>query len=796
MKHISLAAMIFAAICAVTPAFAAEELLLAEGGKSFYAVSFPGKPNSLERQAVADLRSILGEITGAEFPESGKEHNIFVGVVPPCDTQPLAEDERRITSCNGDIYLYGVGTRANVNAVYDFLRDVLGCRFFTVNGDNRIPKAPRLALDKLERSLKPSIPFLSSKWVNELETWRTFARRINLYDFRENFFGEFHAGQRVIPSGRIAVGKRIGNTFGPPPCFADRKYFADHPEWFSMDRKGKRVISMQLCYSNRAMRDEYERNLGELLALGKYDGRRAIIGVGQEDNGDKFCYCPDCEALEKKYGHPAGPYYDFLIDLAGRFGKKYPKVLLCFLAYREEQTLRPAKCMTKLPENLLPSYAPLGADFSKPFTNPVNRKQKELFGAWAAISTRLHWWVYPTTYPRPVYGYPLTANIHRLAENFRFAHRCKVWHAFCEFGDSAYGRFGFNDLRTYMLSELCRRIDADEATIIREFTDEVYGAAAPGVRRYLAELEKLEAESPYYLRWNPDFLTIRYATPARVLRWEREFDAMETQVAGDTRRINSLRRLRFNLDQYLLLLWQYLTPAEKEQAGDVEKVIARAQETVKMDASELRVSLQSNPAHFARNVGIRCRQVGGGLDQIIASARGAKPLPAQFMGKKFFRLVPCRNKMALDADPEAPFGLCCPGMVPKSDVWVVVRSFEHGRDPEWRRDPVPKPITFARLQAANALDGKYHYHHLGAMPVLPDAQVYYGSLMSISGFGVGHFFDPKRPGRLFDFYVALAVDPATKRVKVGELVVIPLDRDAANTGKAPAGTKDTTDAFI
>ena len=217
------------------------ELVLAEGGKTAYKVVAPENANAMETAAARDLRQTLKEITGADFSaRKNKTRNIYIGVQAPCDQKPLEPNERRITSHGGDIYLYGKGYRANVNAVYDFLRDVLGCRWYTVNGDKKIPKQDRLVLPELKSSLIPSIPFMTGSNVAVLTTWADFSRRIGLCDRTDNCIGspDTHAGQRIMASGLIPFGGRIGNTFGPLKYFTDKAYFKDHPEYYALNRQG------------------------------------------------------------------------------------------------------------------------------------------------------------------------------------------------------------------------------------------------------------------------------------------------------------------------------------------------------------------------------------------------------------------------------------------------------------------------------------------------------------------------------------------------------------------------------
>ena len=771
------------------------ELVLADGGKSDFRVVAPEHPTELEKQAVADLERTLTEITGADFsPAPGKRHFIHVGRVAPSDRVPLGKFERRITTENGDVYLYGEGERGNVNAIYDFLRDVLGCRWYTPS-DRKIPVQKKLVIGELKRSVIPSIPWMTAKHIaGGTEQQRLFALRNAIVDAMSLDASNHnaHAGHHIIPTGLFPYEPNAPVKKGPVRAVKDKAYFKTNPEFFSMDEHGKRVPTMHLCYSNMAMRDEFARNIEIILKDQKYRGNWRLFGIGQDDRGGKFCYCPGCLALEKKYDHPAGAYYDFLFDICGRFEKKYPLLHFRFLAYREYQTLSPAKCFKELPPTLLPSYAPLGCDFNKPLNHPANALSERNFAAWSKLAKQLHWWSYPTNYPRPIAALPLTADLHRIAENHRFAYRHKVAVALAEFGYNPYSALGFNDLRLYLLAELCRDITLDEKAIIAEFVGFCYGAAAPGMLRYIADLEAAELASTFYLRWNPDIRNCDCATFENLLRWERAFDEMERLTKDDPRRFTNVRRTRYVLDEMVIARWPGLTKSERAAFGDLEAIVGRADSAIAAENEYLYGFLrESDPGLFKSQSERRAAMLHGGLDQFVAMARGGKALPAKFAKfGKLHRILPNRNRLALDADPAAPFGLCNTGQYPVRPPVFIRCAY----DPP---QPVSTPILprfDAKRLAAVPHDGAYHYVHLGAVSLTRDCQIEFPAIARHSGFPVGFLFDPARPRRLYKLFVCMAVDPGKKWIKIGELVVAPLDRDA-EPGSTPRGKK-LHDEFI
>ena len=795
------AAALSAACCFGSAAFGAE-IVLADGGKSDYRVVAPERPSELEKLAVADLARTLTEITGADFSVApGKTRAIYVGRPAPGDRAPLGKFERRVTTEEGDVYLYGEGERGNVNAVYDFLRDVLGCRWYTPS-DREIPVQKKLVIGELKKSVTPSIPWMTSKHIaGGTEPQRLFALRNAIVDAMSLDASNHnaHAGHHIIPTGLFPYEPNAPVKKGPVRAVKDKAYFKTNPEFFSMDEHGKRVPNKHLCYSNMAMRDEFARNIELILKDQKYRGDWRLFGIGQDDRGGKFCHCPECLALEKKYDHPAGAYYDFLFDICGRFEKKYPLLHFRFLAYREYQTLSPAKCFKELPYNLLPSYAPLGCDFSKPFTHPANALTERNFAAWSKLAKQLHWWSYPTNYPRPIVSFPLTANLHRIAENYRVAYRNKVSVAMCEFGYNPYSALSFNELRLYLLAELCRDITIDEKTLIADFARCCYGPAAPGMLRYIAELEAAELASTFYLRWNPDIRNCDCATFENLLRWERGFDEMERLTKDDRRRFKNVRLARYVLDQMMIARWPELTPEERSAFGGLETVVGRADSAIAAESEKLNAALrESDPAAFKARSEKRAAWLHSGLDQFVAMARGGKALPASFAKyKKLHRILPNRNKLGLDADPAAPFGLCNQGQYPTRTTIFYRRTYvppQPNSKPQPNLTPV-LPRFGAKQLAAVPHDGAYHYVRLGAVTLTSDCQIEFGAISPSSGFPVGFLFDPARPRRLYDLYVCLAVDPDRKWVKIGELVVIPLDRDAAGEPVEAPRVKDGRDEF-
>lgn len=762
-----------AALLALPGAFAAE-LMLAEGGKTSYTIVAPEKPSEIERAAVDDLARFLKESTGAEF-KIGKvgEKNIFVGRPAPGDDEKLRPYERRVRAGDGNLYLYGEGLTGNAFAVYDFLEEFLGCRFYTIVGDMKIPKHPTLILPSPDFSRIPSIPsFRVTRWSAEFPAEIDFFRRSRLSEGlpRIGTPVQGHALPCYLPSGLIPYGERINGTFGPYKYFKDKKYFETNPEFFSLDKNGKRVPTMQFCFSNPAMRAEFFKNF-EYTIEQEYRGGRAWMGVEHDDHGGAFCYCENCKKLEEKWGCLAGPYYDFLFDLCERFGRKYPDLLFTASAYRPEQTVTPPDSIKRLPANLGIRIATLnGVDFSKPLTHPDNRKSLEDTAKWSTRTDRFQVQLYPTPYPRPIVSFPLIANIHRVTENIRLFRDLGVWAISGEFGFRSFDFIGFAELRLYMIAAMVRNADGDETELIKDFMNNCYGPAGESMFQYYSELEKLQWDFPHVLRWNPDIRFLSYATPENLLRWEAQFDEMEALTRGNPHQWLNVRKIRYNLDQMTVACWSRLPADGRRQLGGLEKVVARAEE-VSLRGAETIFASVADPAEREQRIRERVDRIKTGMDQFVAMARDGKPLPpifSKFPAEHVSRLLPNRNKLGLDVDPAAPLGLCNTGPAP-ADRQESLFFMDYMDGYRVTHVQPEHPLTVERLEKAGP---GYRYYYLGAARLQPDCMLSCHRVSPQSNVFLGHLFEPGAPDTRFDLYLMVNYDREKSEIRIGELVVV------------------------
>lgn len=769
---------------------------LAEDGSTKYTIVCGKSGGKRLKAAVKDLAKTLKQMTGAEFPVKAEAAGpkIVIGQAAPGDGKPLAPREVRAKSVGDDIYIYGEGIQGGSDAIYGFLESQLGCRWYTMFGDEYIPKRPRLVLDKLDYSYIPSFgcAFFYGGAADTFKASNDFFRRQRMHN---THFAEFarigpegHSIGRLIPPGSKEPGIGPNNVRPAYKYFTDKKYYLTNPEYFTMNAQGKRTIH-QLCFSNPALRRELTKNI-ELVLEKEYRGGDACIPVDLNDNGgvsyaggSATCLCPECRKLIEKYQDGAGPYYDFLLEFAERMKRKYPRVKFKMLAYWLNEFPPPG--VKRFPDNIIVHMAPIKKNFLKPYSHPSNAPMLALLREWCTRTSNFQLQMYPTIYPQYYLGnWPLIANIRQLAENVRTAKRVGVRRLAGECGFYPILNAGFNDLRFYMLGQLAWDASRDENAMAREFFTAVYGKAAPLMIRYWEELEKCEAEETNFLRVFPDQRdTLQYLTPENLNRWEAMFDEMEKLAADSPELLTKVRIARMTLDEAVIAVY-YKFPADAKP--DVAKIEARWNAAFAAEMKRLNA-----PAWVAKYRGMA-------MELYLGFIR-AKPLPAEFVrknaGSKIKRLLPARlvnhkysatrRKHGWKNDGQAAFGFSFKRGTPLDDKPLEMTDLgvycngsiglENGSNSLWVKPYNKKSISVETL-AANGPG--YHLYYLGRTMLWPDCRLTFYKIVPGLHAPAGVAYDPARPRAEFDIYISLRYDPADGgTLFCDQVVAVELDTD-------------------
>jgi alpha-glucuronidase len=123
--------------------FGSEAVQLASNGKTNYQIVIADDAAVQVRAAADDLVGNLEQVTGAEFPivnasSAQGEHQILVGrsaalakLETQIDWRRLGAEGFVIRTEGKRLVLVGGPRRGTINAVYSFLEEVVGCRWYT-----------------------------------------------------------------------------------------------------------------------------------------------------------------------------------------------------------------------------------------------------------------------------------------------------------------------------------------------------------------------------------------------------------------------------------------------------------------------------------------------------------------------------------------------------------------------------------------------------------------------------------------------------------------------------------------
>ena len=348
----------------VTCSFALNELneiVTKACGRAFVATN--GQRLRLTMDGSLSRRIFLGrtaeaeKVLGTDFFEGGSKYESEASCV-------FAKD--------GDLYLVGSDAAGTLWAVYDFVEDSLGYRWYqechdSLRAENEIvPKAETVVFNGVATRRRPGF----DGYRCDHENWGYFrlfrlrhrgnkeiAHFVPGYRFKFQNCTRGHGFDLYLPRKPDTPWMKIKN-YVPDEVKVLAPSFEKQPEWFSLDEHGKRSDKMQLCLSSKSTRDALWKSLQAWIRMhgkGVY-----MIGSNDEHTGT-YCYCKDCLALDEKFGGQCGALWDCITDLCGRLkAGKADGVYITSLAYRHQTQLCPPGIT--FPDNFICDFAPVTWD--------------------------------------------------------------------------------------------------------------------------------------------------------------------------------------------------------------------------------------------------------------------------------------------------------------------------------------------------------------------------------------------------------------------------------------------------
>ena len=461
------------ALVSICPVMAGK---LFKAGKSRYAIVVAKDASQSELTAAEELQEYIYKISGAKLTliseDKAAEHKryIFVGYNPEFGEKlgierPADYDEAfNYRSVGNNLWIYGGKQRGTMYGVYAFLENELEVRWYTPKC-TYIPELKSYILKKLNHTEKPYIG-------------------IRFTDYKEAQVDDFLAHNKLNSRWGVVHNKYGGlngywgaHTFGY--FVPDGKYFAEHPEYFSM-RDGERK-PYQLCLTNPEVLELCKQGMKKVIAE---NPDYWVYSLSQNDN-QLFCQCEKCQAKAAEYGGQSGLLLWFVNQVADYIKDYYPEKYISTFAY---QYTRGVPKNIEPAENVVIRLCSIECCFGHPLAECEHNKPfMDDLKAWSKVAKRLYIWDYVCNFRQYLAPYP---NFRVLAPNVK---TFKEHNVIGLYEEGVYNTVGgaFADLKAWIIAKLLWNPEQDTYALVRDFIANYYGAAAPYVQHYFDLCESL-----------------------------------------------------------------------------------------------------------------------------------------------------------------------------------------------------------------------------------------------------------------------------------------------------------------
>ncbi|HEY3835503.1 MAG TPA: DUF4838 domain-containing protein [Bryobacteraceae bacterium] len=445
-----------------------QALTLVDHGKSAYTIVIASQASPSEQHAAQELQRFLEEMSGARLPIAtdaqpvAGNHLVLLGESAKLNLhRDFGPEEFLLRADGSKLIIAGGHQRGTLYGVYTFL-DQLGCRWFT-RDVSRIPKLPTIKIDALNEFHKPAFeyrePFFTEAWDKD---WAA----------RNRTNGD-HTQLDASTGGKLQYYPFVHSFYQLlPPA----KYFAQHPEYYSLIDGKRRTERAQLCLTNpdvlRLVTAQVETWIAE-------HPEATIFSVSQND-WEGWCECDRCRRVEQEEGgQHSGPLLRFVNAVAEEVGKRHPGKLIDTLAYWYTENpplhVRPAP-------NVRIRLCPIGICVAHSFaTCPRSAYFYRNLQAWSAITNQLYIWHYNTNFSHYQLPFP---DFDELAADIPIYRKHGVVGLFLQGAYPPGGGGENSELRAYVLARLLWDPSIDVNRTIDEFMATVYGPSAGAMRQY------------------------------------------------------------------------------------------------------------------------------------------------------------------------------------------------------------------------------------------------------------------------------------------------------------------------
>lgn len=449
-----------------------QALTLVENCKSNYTIVISNEASLTEHHGAQELQMYLQMISGCYIPilqdvQEPTGPMILVGrsnklqqIDSSIDYDKLGNEGFVVKTVGENIILTGGKLRGTMYAVYSFLEDVLGCRWYTPEC-SVIPKKSTITLQSLNSMQKPAFKQRDVFW--DIAKDADWSARNRVTSASSDL--DIQRGGKVILNGVHTLNGLLSHF----------DYWEDHPEYFSIQSSGKREWKRsQLCLTN----PEVVKILAyQTIQWIKREPDSYAYFVAQND-GYGECYCSHCDAIYKEEGSCSATYVHCANKVAEQTEKLFPDKYIGTLAYRFTE-VPPSK--TKPGKNVIIRLCNIQGCDAHPLTDCDRNIDfvKNLRG-WASITNNIYIWDYLTNFHNYIQPHP---NWYAMNKDLQFFRKLGVQGLFLQTCVETEGAAN-EDMAAWVQAKLLWNPDLDVNELMNEFIAAYYGPAAEPMRAF------------------------------------------------------------------------------------------------------------------------------------------------------------------------------------------------------------------------------------------------------------------------------------------------------------------------
>lgn len=481
-------------LCLFASTYSSAQLVVAKA----VVVTQPGASPS-DIHAAQELRDHLAQITGVDIPlrqgvVAAPKNSIVVGqgpvaskLLPTVDWAKMGQEQTLVQNKGNVFVVAGGKPRGTLYAVYRLLQVKCGVRWWTPWATT-VPKNPKLTFAAMNWTETPAFEYRDPFWFHSFDgDWAA-----------RNFNNGFTARLDEARGNKVEYQGFVHTYY---PLVPPDKYFATHPEWYSLIDGKRTTQDAQLCTTNPELRDFVVEQVRALL---KANPKATIISVSQNDCF-RPCQCPTCRALAEKEGSDSALVLDLANYVGEKIEKEFPNVAVDTLAYQWSR--HPPKTMRPRP-NVIVRLCSIECNFAFPLSAKENASFGDDIRGWHKLTNRLYVWDYCTDFANYMAPFP---DYFTLGPTLQFFAQNGVKGVFEE-GDYTSNGGDMAELKAWLIAQMLWDPAQDPNKLVDEFLRGYYGAAAaPYIQQYLDLMAK-EAQG-----WN---LTFASPVSATFLRYD------------------------------------------------------------------------------------------------------------------------------------------------------------------------------------------------------------------------------------------------------------------------------------